>query len=565
MAEDFVLGGDPGSISASGRTWGEFSTSASSASGSIKSVQAGAVQGDEWKAFTDDINDKLPGHLDTTSEAWGIVSRALISYADKLTGFQQRMASLKSTYDSQQTTAANAKASLDAAHRNDQAEKTRMTTATAALKPGQTLPPSNYVSPTSGAQSSFTEANGNLQATLAAANKVRSEHADALQACVSDVNRAKGMRFQKPPGWFGSMMHSVGNWIKDHADVLTKISGILKTVAGICGVLAFIPVVGEFFGAVALVAGGLALGIDVTLKLVTGQGSWTQIGLDALSMVPGARAAKLAYGANVAYTGYNVATGKASITDLAMTAGVGALGLKGGSKDEKFGGGRDGNGPTNFEGPKRGNNSGEPQFIGMPTHVSTLNANGQIRNRVVMPSRTGETVTVPSGTGGSTATTVTRTSNGYHVTVDNGGSNALNTHLAEGSDIHFGDGSVPAPNGTMARPTLVTTRSTRPYAQPHGVRVSENSAQNGMANQMRIDMETANMGTRVDQAQVSSNGNHYPSNRPDVSGNLNGTQPVHAEYDRVSSNGGQGARVPGHVDGLLSNDPSGIIFTIPSP
>lgn len=348
MAEDFVLSGDPGSISASGRTWGEFSTSASTASTAIKGVQAGTVQGDEWTQFTDDINDKLPGHLDTTSEAWGIVSAALVTYADKLTGFQQRMSSLKSTYDSQQATAANAKANLDAAHRSDLAEKTRVSTATATLKPGETLPPSAYVSSTSGAQSSFTEANGNLQATVNAAAQVRKDHSDAVQAAVSDVNRAKGMRFQKPPGWFGSMMHSIGGWISDHADVLTKISSVLKTISGICGVLAFIPVVGEFFGAVALVAGGLALGIDVALKLATGQGSWTQIGLDAFSMIPGARAAKLAYGANVAYTGYNVATGKASLTDLAMVTGMGALSMKGGGKGEKFGGSSEGNRSTKF-------------------------------------------------------------------------------------------------------------------------------------------------------------------------------------------------------------------------
>lgn len=285
MSEDFVLSGDPGSISASGRTWGEFSTSASTASISVRGVQAGAVQGDEWTHFTDAINDSLPGHLDTTSDAWGIVSSALIIYADKLTGFQQRMSSLKSTYDSQQTTAANAKANLDAAHRGDQAEKTRVSSATGKLKPGETLPPSTYVSSTSGAQSSFTEANSNLQGTVNAAAQVRKEHSEALQSAVSDVNRAKGMRFQKPPGWFSSMMHSVGGWIKDHADILKKISGVLKIISAVAGVLSLIPGLNVIMARIALITGGLALGIDIAVKLATGEGSWLGVGIDAATML----------------------------------------------------------------------------------------------------------------------------------------------------------------------------------------------------------------------------------------------------------------------------------------
>ncbi|MDQ6657688.1 MAG: hypothetical protein M3Z00_05620 [Actinomycetota bacterium] len=285
MSEDFVLSGDPGSIAASGRMWGEFSSSASTASTAIRGVQAGAVQGDEWAQFTDDINAQLPGHLDTTSQAWGIVAAALTSYADKLTGFQQRMRSLKTTYDSQQATAANAKANLDAAHRSDNAEKARVSTASAALQPGEKLPASTYLSPTSGAQSSFNEANGNMQATLASAALVRKEHSDALQSAVHDVNRAKGMRFQKPPGWFGSLMHSIGGWISDHADVLAKISSVLKVISAIAGVLSFIPVLAPIMGPIALVTGGAALAIDVTLKLVTGKGSWLSIGIDAATML----------------------------------------------------------------------------------------------------------------------------------------------------------------------------------------------------------------------------------------------------------------------------------------
>jgi len=50
------------------------------------------------------------------------------------------------------------------------------------------------------------------------------------------------MRFAQPPGFFGRLKNSVTGWISDHADVLKSISGVLKTISGIAGLLAMIPV-----------------------------------------------------------------------------------------------------------------------------------------------------------------------------------------------------------------------------------------------------------------------------------------------------------------------------------
>jgi hypothetical protein len=96
------------------------------------------------------------------------------------------------------------------------------------------------------------------------------------------------LRFEKPPGFWGRLKNSVVDWVKDHADVLKKISGVLKIISAISGVLAMIPFLAPVMGPIALVSGGLALGIDVTLKLATGEGSWGSIIFDAATMaLPG--------------------------------------------------------------------------------------------------------------------------------------------------------------------------------------------------------------------------------------------------------------------------------------
>jgi hypothetical protein len=93
------------------------------------------------------------------------------------------------------------------------------------------------------------------------------------------------LRFEKPPGFWGRLKNSVVDWVKDHADVLKKISGVLKIISAIAGVLSFIPVLAPIMGPIALVTGGAALLIDVGLKLATGEGSWLSIGIDAATML----------------------------------------------------------------------------------------------------------------------------------------------------------------------------------------------------------------------------------------------------------------------------------------
>jgi len=326
MGESFTLGGDPGSIRASATMWRTFSTDASTASSDVRSLDTTEFQGDEADAYRDKVSDDLPPRLDTTSEAWQVVSAALKTYAGKLEDLQARMATLKARAGDQSDKVTSAQSTLSSARAADKSHTQSRQDAAAQLKPGESLPTDTYHGQTSGAQTSLSTAKQALQDTIDAAATVRSEHTQALDACCTEIDRAKEMRFADPPGFWGKLSESVGDWIQDHADVLKTISSVLKTISGIAGMLALIPCLAPIMGPIALVTGGAALGIDVAVKLATGDGSWLQIGVDALSMVPGARAAKAAFGASVAVTGYNISQGNASWADMAMVVGMGALG-----------------------------------------------------------------------------------------------------------------------------------------------------------------------------------------------------------------------------------------------
>ena len=285
MSDTFSLGGEPGSIRASGQAWKSFASSASSASSDIKSVDAASFQGDEGDTYRSKVNDDLPPRLDKTHEAWNQVGTALITYASTLEDLQKRLAALKTQHDSAVSTANAKENSLESAKSADKTHDQQQTEAKAKLKPGETLPPSPYQSSTSSAQSQLNEANSAVQDTINKANTVHSEHKTALNACCNEIEDAKGKRFEKPPGFWGKLKDSVVDWVKDHADVLTKISGVLKIISAIAGVLSFIPILAPIMLPISLAAGGAALLIDVGVKLATGKGSWLSIGIDAATML----------------------------------------------------------------------------------------------------------------------------------------------------------------------------------------------------------------------------------------------------------------------------------------
>ena len=71
---------------------------------------------------------------------------------------------------------------------------------------------------------------------------------------------------------------------------------MLKSVSAVLGLLSMVPGL-QWLAPIAMAAVGVALGIDVILKVTTGKGSWTSIGIDAtLTFLPLGKVLKLAIG-----------------------------------------------------------------------------------------------------------------------------------------------------------------------------------------------------------------------------------------------------------------------------
>ena len=75
-------------------------------------------------------------------------------------------------------------------------------------------------------------------------------------------------------------------WVSDHADVLKAVSAVLKQVSSIAGVLAMIPALAPVMAPLAVAAGAGSALIDGTVKMATGEGSWTDVLIDGASMLP---------------------------------------------------------------------------------------------------------------------------------------------------------------------------------------------------------------------------------------------------------------------------------------
>ena len=282
----FSLTGDADSIRTSAGRWTTFSAAADTAASDIRGIDSGDFQGDEADTFRDKMNADLPPHLDTTAAAWSTVAGALKTYAAALADLQTKMAALQVKAQHQQDTVDAANGAVADAKTADSRHTTAQEAAKKALKPGETLPADTYRAQTSEASGRLSAANTALQGTIDAANTLRADHNRAVDTCVNDINKAAGTRFQEPPGFWGRLKNSFTGWVSEHADVLKSISGVLKTISGIAGVLAMIPVLAPVMGPIALVAGGGALLIDVTVKVVTGEGSWGDVLFDAATMLP---------------------------------------------------------------------------------------------------------------------------------------------------------------------------------------------------------------------------------------------------------------------------------------
>jgi Domain of unknown function (DUF6531) len=245
----------------------------SDASANVSKLNSSAWTGDAADAFRGQLND-LPRDLDLAADSHQTAARALTDYGSGLVTRQRRAADLESR-------AADLRRRESAAV----AEVNRLAGQTAPSGSAEFARLKNQYD---GARSQASSLGSDLQEVLAEARRLRGEHQSAASSAAGAINNVADAPY-KEPGWLSRAWNSVKSWISEHADVLEKISTVLKGVSAVLGVLSLVPGL-QFLAPFAVAAGAIALAIDVAVKLATGKGSWTSIGIDAaLTFLPGGK------------------------------------------------------------------------------------------------------------------------------------------------------------------------------------------------------------------------------------------------------------------------------------
>ncbi|NNG36753.1 hypothetical protein [Nakamurella aerolata] len=289
-----TLSGDPTSIRASGLAWNTFGGDAATAGGGIRTLQTNECMGQELVDLVNAYKEGLPPRLDKVDRAWTMVGAALVTYAGTLEGLQRRMQSVALRYTSQQTAVSNANTALGSARRADSTHAQSRKSQQQLLDPGEKLPADGYVSQVGAKQTALSNARTTLHNIEGEAAQILREHDAAVRTLNGQINDAKALRPDSPPGWLERKWQGIKDFVVSHAGTLKMISAVLKTVAAIATVLSFVPGLNVVMGPIALVAGGIALGLDVLMKLSGVPGmSWSQIGIDAVGLIPGGRSLRL--------------------------------------------------------------------------------------------------------------------------------------------------------------------------------------------------------------------------------------------------------------------------------
>ncbi|OZV83951.1 hypothetical protein CA850_04800 [Micromonospora echinospora] len=284
----FRIEGDPSAIRSSAGKWHDFGTAATQAASEITRLDTSQFVGPEGDQFRKGLNASMPGNLRITGDAFGKVSTSLRTFADTLSGLQDEMRPLAQRapglWAALQAARGRAERARDADARHERE---------AAARPPEDTEPDTYQSDSGAAGAALSQAQREWDACVAAANGLRTRQTNAVRDCVRVINEAKDLRFRENPKWW-NLKGQFTNFVRDNQELLQKLSGALKIVSLVAGLLSFIPILAPVMGPIAIAAGATALLIDASVYAATGKGSLTQILIDGvLTVVPIGRLAML--------------------------------------------------------------------------------------------------------------------------------------------------------------------------------------------------------------------------------------------------------------------------------
>ena len=279
--------GDPAALDSAARSVDGAGRVLGDASSNVDRLNSSGWTGDAAEAFRGQLAD-LPRDLRTAATAHQATAKALTDYGQGLATRQRRAGELE-------TRAAELRSQQQSAI----AEVNRLAGRTAPQGSAELATLSTQYN---SARSRAEGLGGDLEEVLRQARVLHGDHESAAKTAAGTIRNQANAPY-KEPGWLSRAWNSVKGWIADHADVLEKISTVLKGVSAVLGVLSLVPGL-QFLAPFALAAGGIALAIDVAIKLATGKGSWASIGIDAaLTFLPGGKILSGLKGAKAAVAG----------------------------------------------------------------------------------------------------------------------------------------------------------------------------------------------------------------------------------------------------------------------
>ncbi|MER6078664.1 enoyl-CoA hydratase/isomerase family protein [Streptomyces sp. NPDC001833] len=274
-----------------GKLAGELGTALSE----LERIETGAWKGKTAIAFSEYVGQDVTPLIRKSHESFDKASRALHRWAGDLQDFQDRADRLEKSAGDKLDAKAEAEGK-------------------AAGKGSDEL----------------AKASSAVDGVIQKVHELEADYRAAARQVSKELDKAGDIAPDEPGFWdklgkdIEGAWDATGDWIKDHADVFKAIGDLLSLASGVLGLLAIITApfepLGAIFAAAAMITSGAALLTHLVAKAAGADVSWTEIGFDALGVLPGVKgltgSAELAKGANAAARAAELGEGYRGVTSV---------------------------------------------------------------------------------------------------------------------------------------------------------------------------------------------------------------------------------------------------------
>jgi hypothetical protein len=259
----------------------------------LERIECGAWKGKTAVAFSEHISTDVTPLIKQSHDSFDKASRALHRWAGQLAGFQDEANRLEKEAGEKLDAKATAEEGTEA----------------------------------------YGKASGDVNAVTQKVYDLEDRYRKAAVLIGRDLDKAADIAPDEPGFWdklgdgIADAWGATGEWFKKHADLFKKIGDILSLASGVLGMLAIITApfepLGAIFAAGAMITSGAALLSHAVAKASGADVGWTEIGFDALGILPGVKgltgSAELAKGANAVARAEELGEGYRGVTSVSKS------------------------------------------------------------------------------------------------------------------------------------------------------------------------------------------------------------------------------------------------------